>query len=56
MVVAEFDIVGVRVFPAEADPPLIIYADAVLARAVAGEHLEPVAWRHAQLVESQGRV
>ena len=37
--------------PAEADPPLVVHADAVLALAVALERFEPVAWRNEQVLE-----
>jgi len=41
--VADLDLVGVATSPDEADAPLVVDADAVLAGAVAGEPLEAVA-------------
>ena len=41
-----------RSAPGEADPPLVVDADAVLAGAVAAQLLQPVAWRHPQVVDA----
>ena len=49
MVIRDFHVVGVAVFPAETDAPLVVDADAVLAFPVAFERFEPVARRHAQV-------
>jgi hypothetical protein len=56
VVVAEFDIVRVSVLPAEADPPLVVHANAVLSFAVARKCLEPVARRDTQIVEAKSGV
>lgn len=56
MIVDDFDIKGVAVFPAEADAPLVIDPDTPLAGAVAGELFEPVAGWHAEEVEGGGAV
>jgi hypothetical protein len=42
-VVDDLDLVGVTVVPAEADAPLVVDADAVLAVAITLERFEPVA-------------
>jgi len=52
VVVAELDIMGVCVLPAEADPPLVVHANAVLSFAVAGKCLEAIARRDTQFVET----
>ena len=56
MIVHDLDLVGVAVLPDEADPPLIIDADAVLAAASTLERLEPVARRDAQVLERGGSI
>ena len=43
MIVADFDIVGVSLFPTEADAPLVVDADGRLPGAIAGEFLKPIA-------------
>jgi len=56
MVIGNLDIMGVAVFPKEADSPLIIDPDAPLARAIAGKQLQLVARRDAKKVERGGAV
>ena len=56
MVVGDFDTVGVVVLPAEAEPPLLIDADAELAGAAAFEGFESVAGRVAEIGEEAGLV
>jgi hypothetical protein len=56
VVVDDFDTVGSSVRPAEADTPLLIDADAVGARPIALEFLEPVSWRHPQIIECLGSI
>jgi hypothetical protein len=51
VVVDDFHVPGVSVNPAEANPPLIIDTDAVLAAAVALERFERVAGRRAELLD-----
>jgi hypothetical protein len=46
------DVVGITRLPAEADPPLTVDADAVLAGAVTAEPFESVAGWHAQIVDA----
>ena len=41
MVIGDLDIMGVTVFPAKADAPLLVDADAELAVAVTPKRLEP---------------
>jgi hypothetical protein len=54
VVIDDFDIVGCVFEPPKADPPLIVYADAVLTNAIASQGLEPVAWWYAQVVQKVG--
>jgi len=56
VIVDDLDVVGVPVLPAEADPPLIVDANAVLTGAVTLELLQSVARRDAEIVELLGRV
>jgi hypothetical protein len=56
MVVHNFDIGRVPVFPYKANPPLVINANAMLARPVSFEGMEPIAsWGH-QVRQIFGRV
>ena len=52
MIVGNLDVPRFAIPPLEAEPPLIVDADAVLALAVAVQSLQTVAGRHAQIVES----
>jgi len=56
VVVGDLDGVGVAAVPAEADAPLVVDADAVLAGAVSGESLEAVAGWDAEVGERLGGV
>ena len=50
------DAEGVRSLPTEADAPLLVDTDAVLSRAIALEHFQPVAGRNQQLFQPRRRV
>lgn len=52
MIVGDFYVVGVSIFPAKADAPLLVNADAVLAFAVAGQCFQLVAGRKPKIVEA----
>ena len=56
MVVNDLNLVRRTVRPAKANPPLIVDADTVLAGAIALELLEPIAGRHAEVIERLGGV
>ena len=56
MVVDDLDVMCVPVLPAKADAPLIVDANAVLARAVAFELFESVAGRDTQVLELLGGI
>lgn len=56
MIVHDLDIVRVAVAPAEADPPLVVDANAVLAAPIALERFQPVARWHSQVIEALGGV
>jgi len=47
---------GSSIHPAEADSPLGVDPNAVLASAVPDETLQAVPWRHAELIQSLGGV
>ena len=52
MVVDYFDVVGVLFFPAKADAPLVVDADAVLPCSVAFEGLQAIAGRYPQILQA----
>jgi len=54
VVIDDFDIPGVAVIPFEADSPLIIDSDAVLAFPVILQLLEAIAWRDSEVIEADG--
>ena len=56
MVVDDLDVEGIGGAPDETDAPLIVDADAVLARTIALERLEPIAGRDAKVSEGVGRI
>jgi hypothetical protein len=49
MVVDEFDVVSVIVFPAEAEPPLTIDANAELPSTISLQRFQSIAGRRAQI-------
>src|SRR5262249_26318082 len=51
VIVDDFDVVSLAIAPAEANPPLIVYADAMLALSVACQFLESIAAGHSQVPE-----
>jgi len=51
VVVDDLDVPGVTPRPAEADPPLVVDSDAVLALSIALERLEPVSRRDLEILE-----
>ncbi len=56
MVVNDLDVVRIAIRPAKANPPLVVDPDTVLSSAVALELLEPVPWRHTEVVQGLGGV
>ena len=51
VIINDLNVVGIAVVPSKADPPLIVDPDAVLTGSVALELLEPISWRHSQIIE-----
>jgi len=51
VVVADLDVIRVSVFPAEANSPLIVDSDAVLARAVSRESFQSIPRWHPKVVQ-----
>jgi hypothetical protein len=51
VVIHDLNVVNVALFPSEANPPLIVYADAELAPAVAFERFKPIVGWAAQIVQ-----
>jgi len=56
MIIHNFNFMGVAFVPAEANPPLIIHANAVLPFTAALQRFEPVARRHDHVPQFRGRV
>ena len=56
MVIGDLDLVGVAFAPDEAHAVLIIHPDAVVPVAIATQRLQPVARRHAEIVQRTCRV
>jgi len=56
VVVDDLDVVRATLRPAQADPPLVVDADAVLARAVPAQGFEAVAGRRLEVAERSGMV
>ena len=54
MVVHNFYVQRILTMPAEANPPLIVHADAVLAFAVVFQRLQVVAIRDTQIIQAPG--
>jgi hypothetical protein len=55
VVVDDLDVVRVTLRPAQADPPLVVDPDAVLARAVPAQGLEAVARRRLEVADRSGK-
>lgn len=51
MVVYNLNVNGIRLHPAEADPPLVVYPNAILPQPIAGQGFEPVSRNRAQIGE-----
>jgi hypothetical protein len=52
MVIDDFDVLGAAVRPSEADAPLVVDANAVLALPVSPQGLQPVPRRNPQIAEA----
>jgi hypothetical protein len=51
--VCDFDRERRAIAPAKADAPLLVDADAVLARPIAPQRLQPIPWGDAEFVEGK---
>src|ERR1035437_9020323 len=51
MVVYNLNVNGIGLHPAEADPPLVVYPNAILPQPIAGQGFEPVSRNRAQIGE-----
>jgi hypothetical protein len=56
VVIDNFQILGPAVAPHEADTPLIVDPDAVLARPIAPQGLKPIPGRRAQIAQIDGGI
>lgn len=56
MVINDFDVKHVAVLPSEADAPLLVDADTVLARAIAFEGLQLIRWGDHQIAQIRSAV
>lgn len=52
MVIHNLDFMSIAGIPAEANPPLIVNPDAVLAGAVSSQFLQSIPWRDTKIAES----
>ena len=52
MIVRHFDVVGIALLPAEADAPLVIDANAMLASAIARQSFQPIGRWNPQIVQA----
>ena len=52
MIVRHFDVVGVALLPTEADAPLVIDANAMLASAIARQSFQPIGRWNPQIVQA----
>lgn len=56
MIIDNFHFVGLSLAPAEADPPLVVDLDTVLAIALAAKLLEAISWREPQVIQCFGGI
>ncbi len=56
MIVCYFNVIGIAVFPAKADSPLIVDPDTILPFAIAFQGFEPVARRNPEVLKMPGLV
>jgi hypothetical protein len=56
VVVNDFNVTGIAADPAKANPPLIVYANAVLPCAITMQLLQTIAGRQTQFVQPQRRI
>ena len=56
MIVNDLNFVRIAILPPEADAPLLIHTNTVLAGAIAPELLQAIPRRHAEIVELLGRI
>ncbi len=52
MIVDNLDVEGVTIAPDKTDPPLVVDANTVLARTIAGQTFQAIARRNVQIVQS----
>ncbi len=56
VVVDDFNVVRISLCPDEADAPLVIDSNTILARAISGEPLQAIAWGHPKVMQVLGSV
>jgi hypothetical protein len=56
VIIDDLNVVGVAAGPAEADSPLVVDSDAVLAQSIAGELLQSIGGWNAQVEQTGGGV
>ena len=56
MIICEFDIKSIAVHEPEADAPLIIYGDRKLPVSLPLQFVQPVAWRHLQIIKPSRQI
>jgi hypothetical protein len=56
VIIHDFHVEGIALFPVEADSPLIIDPYAVLSGTVPAKHFETISWRHTEVIKGSGIV
>jgi hypothetical protein len=51
VVVHDFDVIGIRVSPSKANPPLVVDSNAVLASPIASQGFEAITGRHPEVLK-----
>jgi hypothetical protein len=52
MIIDDLDVFSAYVSPTKTDAKLIVDPDAMLARSISPEHLQMIAWRDSQVIQS----
>ena len=56
MIINNFDMIGIAVFPTKTNAPLVVNTNTVLSGTIPLQRLQPVSWRHTQELDYSPRV
>jgi hypothetical protein len=56
MIINNFDMIGIAVFPTKTNAPLVVNTNTVLSGTIPLQPFQPVSWRHTQELEIARRV